>query len=86
MKILGILLVIWLSICTLVLLVFHIKSRRMIRSVTLNALLGLAAILIINSTQKFTGIRIPLNPYTVGGSGVFGLPCICGIILLQIMF
>lgn len=55
----------------------------MIKSIFLNALLGFAAITVINLTQKFTGVHIPLNWWTVGGSGVFGLPAVCGIILLQ---
>ena len=55
------------------------------KSIFFNAILGFAAIALINLTQKFTGVNIPLNWYTVGGSGVFGLPCVCGIILAQII-
>ncbi len=84
MKILGIIAIIWLSFCALVLLILHIKSRKMIKSIFLNALLGFAAIAVINLSQKFTGVHIPLNWWTVGGSGVFGLPCVCSIVLLQI--
>lgn len=83
MKTLGIIAIVWLSLCAFVLLILHIKSHKMIKSIFLNALLGFAAIAVINLTQKFTGVHIPLNWYTVGGSGVFGLPCVCGIILLQ---
>lgn len=83
MKALGIAAIIWLSVCAFVLLILHIKSHKMIKSIFLNAMLGFAAIAVINLTQKFTGVHIPLNWYTVGGSGVFGLPCVCGIILLQ---
>lgn len=80
LKTLGI---IWLSFSAFVLLILHIKSHKIIKSIFLNALLGFAAIVIINITQKFTDVHIPLNWYTVGGSGIFGLPCVCGIILLQ---
>ena len=83
MKALGIIAIIWLSLCALVLLVLHIKSHKMIKSIFLNAILGFAAIAVINLTQKFTGVHIPLNWWTVGGSGVLGLPCVCGIVLLQ---
>lgn len=85
MKTLGIIAIVWLSVCAFVLLILHIKSHKMIKSILLNALLGFAVIVIINLTQKFTGVYIPLNWWTVGGSGVFGLPCVCGIILLQII-
>lgn len=83
LKILGILAIVWLSICAFALLILHIKSHKVIKSIFLNALLGFAAIAVINLTQKFTGVHIPLNWYTVGGSGVFGLSAVCGIILLQ---
>lgn len=85
LKALGIITVIWLSLSALVLLVLHLKSHRFIKSVILNALLGFAAIAIINLTQKFTGVFVPLNWWTVGGSGIFGLPCVCGIVLLQLL-
>ncbi len=85
MKTLGVLAIIWLSLSALALLILHIKSHKIIKSIFLNALLGFAAIAVINLTQKFTGVHIPLNWYTVGGSGIFGLPAVCGIILTQII-
>ena len=85
MKTLGIITVVWLSLCGFILLILHIKSKKMIKSIILNALLGFTAIALINITQKFTGVFIPLNWWTVGGSGILGLPCVCGIILLQIL-
>ena len=84
LKILGIIAIVWLSLCAFALLILHIKSHKIIKSIFLNALLGFAAIIVINLTRKFTGVYIPLNWWTVGGGGIFGLPCVCGIILLQI--
>ena len=83
MKTLGVIAIVWLSLCAFVLLILHIKSHKMIKSIFLNAILGFSAVAVINLTQKFTGVNIPLNWYTVGGSGILGLPCVCGIILLQ---
>ncbi len=85
MKALGIAAIVWLCICGFVLLIFHIKSKRLFKSVVLNALLGFAAIAIINLTSKFTGVHIPLNWYTVCGGGIFGLPCVCTAVILQII-
>ena len=85
MKTLGIITIVWLSLSALVLLVLHLKSHRFIKSVILNALLGFVAIAIINLAQKFTGVFVPLNWWSVGGSGIFGLPCVCGIVLLQML-
>lgn len=57
----------------------------MFKSIFLNAILGFTAITVVNLTQKFTGVNIPINWWTVGGSGILGLPCVCGIILAQII-
>ena len=85
MKTLGIIAIVWLSVCAFILFILHIKSHKIIKSIFLNTLLGFTAIVLVNVTQKFTGVHIPLNWYTVGGSGVFGLPAVCGIILAQII-
>lgn len=85
MKTLGIIAIIWLSMCAFALLILHIKSHKLIKSIMLNALLGFAAIAIINLTQNFTGVFVPVNWWTVVGSGIFGLPCVCGVVLLQIL-
>ncbi len=85
MKVLGILTIIWLSLCAMAILILHIKSHKLLKSIILNALLSFAAIALINLTQKFTGVFLPLNWWTIAGSGVFGLPYICGIIILQII-
>jgi len=85
LKTLGIIAIIWLSMCAFALLILHIKSHKLIKSIMLNALLGFAAIAIINLTQNFTGVFVPVNWWTVVGSGIFGLPCVCGVVLLQIL-
>ncbi len=85
MKALGIAAIVFLSVCAFVLLIFHIKSHRPLRSMILNALLGIAAVIIVNATQKFTGVQIPVNWWTVGGSSIFGIPAVCGTIILQMI-
>lgn len=85
MKVLGIITIVFLSICAFALLIFHIKSRRMFRSIFLNALLGLCALALVNAVWRFTGVHIPLNWYTVGGSAVFGIPAVCGVVILQML-
>ncbi|MBR6503019.1 MAG: pro-sigmaK processing inhibitor BofA family protein [Clostridia bacterium] len=85
MKIIAVLTMIWLSLCSLVLLFLHIKSHAFFKSIIINALLGFFAVALINLTQKFTGVFVPINWYTVIGSGTLGLPCVCGLILAQII-
>ncbi len=85
MKALGIAAIVFLSLCAFILLIFHIKSHRPLRSIILNALLGIAAVIIVNLTQSFTGVHIPVNWWTVGGSSIFGIPAVCGVIILQMI-
>ena len=83
LKTMGILAIIWLSLCALALLFLHIKSHCLLKSILINAILGFTATAIINLTQNLTGVYIPLNWWTVGGSGILGLPYVCGLLLLQ---
>lgn len=74
-----------LSVFSLALLVFHIKSRRPIRSILLNAALGIAALAVINLTARFSGVHIPINWFSVGGSSIFGLPAVLSLLILQMI-
>lgn len=74
-----------LSLFALILLFLHIKTLRPVRSVLLHALLGIAAFVLINLTSRFTGVRLPLNWYTAAGSAVFGIPAVCGFLILGII-
>ena len=85
MKILGIITIIFISICAFVLLILHIKSKRLFRSLFLNAFLGLTAIALVNLVKGFTGVHIPINWYTLGGGAVFGIPAVCGIVIMQML-
>ena len=74
-----------LSVFAHALLVFHIRSRRPLRSILLNAALGIGALIAINVTSRFTGVHIPINWYSVGGSGIFGLPAVLTLLILQLI-
>ena len=74
-----------LSVFALALLIFHIRSRRPLRSILLNAALGIAALTVINLTSRFTGVHIPVNWFSVGGSGIFGLPAVFALLILQMI-
>ncbi len=85
MQFLKISAIVILSVTAFILLNFYIKSRKPIKSLVLNALSGIAAIVIINLTTKFTGLHIPVNWWTVLASSGLGIPAVIGIILLQII-
>lgn len=75
----------WVSVCAFILLILHIKSHKITKSLFFNALLGISAVILINITRKFTGVHIPINWWTLGGGGIFGIPCVCAVVLAQII-
>lgn len=83
MKILGIVLLSVIGLFALILLFLHIKSRRPFRSAAVNALLGIAAVAVVNLTARFSGVHIPLNVWTLPFSAVFGIPGACVIIIFE---
>lgn len=74
-----------LSVFALILLFLHIKTLRPLKSFLKHALLGIAAVVLINLTSRFTGVHMPVNWYTVVGSAVFGIPAVCGFLVLGII-
>ena len=86
MKILAAVFISALSLFALILLILHIKSRRPLRSAAANAILGLAAIGLVNLTARFTGVRIPINIYTVPAAAVFGIPACAALVIFGMLF
>ena len=85
MRVLSVLAVITVCVFFLIILVFHIRSPRPLRSLLLNAALGIISLVAINLTTRFTGVHIPVNPYSAGGSAVFGIPATVALIILQML-
>ncbi len=75
-----------IAIGALVLLIFAAKTGKPFKSLLLNAFIGIAAMAVIDLTAKFTGVHIPVNWWTVTGSAVFGIPAVCGFLILPIIF
>ncbi|MBO4733836.1 MAG: pro-sigmaK processing inhibitor BofA family protein [Clostridia bacterium] len=83
MKTLAIVLISVISVFALIILALHMKSRRPFRSAGINALIGIAAFAAVNLTTRFTGVRIPVNVYTLPGAAIFGLPACALFVLLE---
>lgn len=75
-----------LAIGALAILIFAAKTKKLFKTLLFNAFLGLAVMIIIDLTAKFTGAHIPVNWWTVGGCAVFGIPAVCGYLVLPIIF
>ena len=75
-----------IAVGAVALLIFAAKTGKPFKTLILNAFLGIAVMAIIDLTAKFTGVHIPVNQYTVAGSAVFGIPAVCGFLILPIIF
>ncbi len=75
-----------IAIGALVLLIFAVKTGKPFKSLILNAFIGITVMAVIDLTAKFTGVHIPVNWYTVTGSAVFGIPAVCGYLILPLIF
>jgi len=86
MEVFKILFLIFVGICFFIILIFGILSKKLIRILLLNAVLGIMALVIINLTSKFTHTFIPVNQLTVSGCSLFGIPAVCLFLILQVIF
>ena len=84
MKTFFIFLVVLLSCFALAIVFFAIKCHKFFKTILFNAFIGICVLAIIDLTAKFTGMFIPINPYTVTGSAVFGLPAVALFLVLQV--
>jgi len=59
---------------------------RIIGKIVLNSLLGLIALVIVNSLGNFFSFHIPINLYTVFTTGILGIPGFVLVIILTHLF
>lgn len=78
--------VVLLAVGFITVTVFSVKSGKAVKTLLLNAFAGVAVLAIINLTAKFTGVYVPLNPYTAAGAVCYGIPAVCGFLVLPIIF
>lgn len=75
-----------LGISAFVILALAFSGKKPLRTLLLNAFLGICAAAVICLTEKYTGVRIPVNKFTVTGSAAFGLPAVFGFLVLNFIF
>ena len=67
-------------------LILSVKTCKPFKTMFLFAFLGVVSLLIINLTAKYTGINLQVNEYTVGISGIFGLPGVIFLLIINMIF
>ena len=86
MEILKWIIVFLVIIFSVLLFYFSLKSKKFFSTVLVNALSGIFAIIIINLTEKYIGCHIPINPYTVSFSALFGIPAVVVLLIINLLF
>ena len=67
----------FLCIAVLTVLVFALRTKKFFKTLLTSAIIGESVLLILYFTSSFTAFSIELTPFTLGTSGIFGLPGVC---------
>ena len=76
------------SLCVLqgiTLMLLCAKYEKSFKYLLLNIILGIAALAAIDLTARFSGIHIPINPYSAATSALFGMPGVCGMLVMNLI-
>ena len=85
MKIFIVLSSVILSIGTIALVFSAFYSGKTVKRLIINAALGITAMITVNLIYRFTGVRIPVNTFSVIGVSVFSVPAVIALLLLKII-
>ncbi len=70
----------------LVYIMLALFCKKPFRTIIFTAFCGIALLAALNFTDDFTGIHIPINPYSVGVSAAGGILGVVGLLLLRLIF
>ena len=84
----------WIKIACLIIIFFYalifsflcLKTKRFMFSILINALLGIFLMTTINLTSKYSGVKIPVNEFSLSISSFLGVPGIILILLINLIF
>ncbi len=79
-------LILILSAFLITIMILFVLTKKPFKTLLLNAFIGICSLAILDLTSKLSGVYIPINAYTAFGAGIFGVPAICGFLLLRIIF
>lgn len=86
MKNLELVLYIILTLTLVIIFFFARKIKKPIRNMLFSVAISFIILMIINLISFVTGIYIPINPYSVVTTAVYGVPGIAGLIALCTVF
>ncbi|MEG1887165.1 MAG: pro-sigmaK processing inhibitor BofA family protein [Oscillospiraceae bacterium] len=86
MQIIKIAIMILMAGYLICLLIFAIRTKRPVSALVISAVVGIAALIMVNLTSEFTGFHIAVNPWTVGTSVAFSLMGVLSLVLVRLFF
>ena len=69
-------------ICALAIFIAAIKTKKVIRTLLLSAVMGIVALVAVTLSGNFTGVSLAINPWTVLCSATAGIP---GVVLMLVI-
>lgn len=86
MDILKLVFIILFVIYGIFMLIFALLEKRPFYTLFMFMAFGVLVLLTLNLISPFTKIALPINPYTVAGSAVCGVPGVITLLLLKLIF
>ncbi len=74
------------AVCAVALIIFAFRGKRPFRTMLITAFLGLLALAAVCISGIFTGVTLPVNPWTVGCSALGGIPGVATLLVLKLIF
>lgn len=85
MEILKTVAIVMLSLSAIIIFFIAFFSKKLLKTLLLNALSGVAVLILVNLLSKYIGVYLPINQWTTSFSAVFGLPAVVGMIFFNII-
>ena len=60
--------------------------KKFFKTIFTSSIIGIVTLLILQFTSNFTGFKIEITPYTLGFSGIFGLPGVVATVICKMIF
>ncbi len=74
------------AVCAVALIIFAFRGKRPFRTMLITALCGLLAFAVVCISGIFTGVTLPVNPWTVACSALGGIPGVATLLFFKLIF
>ena len=74
------------AVSAITVLGFAVATHKFLKTLFFSALIGVGALFILHFTSDYTGFSLEITPYTLGASGIFGLPGVLCVSVAKMLF